>query len=161
MTHLNTIPRIEERLHDCKIHGLRLISEQFRSELLLDIDYVVQWPDCLQSADEGQLKFKVARATLRFLYVSNCSIHLDFNYILPQSFGLDVFIFEASKTPIAIPRGCASYFAWKIQTNSEKSWLEFNSSDVHLELCSNPIEVTMRQHLTESERGAQMGSDTI
>jgi hypothetical protein len=60
--------------HDNHVHGVRFIAgEHGAGELVLDIDYIVEW---LRTGDASQ--FRLLPATLRFTDVTNLHISLDY-----------------------------------------------------------------------------------
>ncbi len=61
--------------HDNHVHGLTLVEgEHGAGELLLDLDYIVEW---LPGTDAG-FRFRIVPAILRFLQVTDLRIALDY-----------------------------------------------------------------------------------
>ncbi len=61
--------------HDNHVHGLTVVeAEHGAGELLLDLDYIVEW---LPGTDAG-FRFRIVPAILRFLHVTDLRITLDY-----------------------------------------------------------------------------------
>jgi hypothetical protein len=61
------------QFHDNLLHGISFLVENFQSELRLDIDHILQWPNCPSEADET-LHFTVSKALLTFFDVTDLSV---------------------------------------------------------------------------------------
>jgi hypothetical protein len=60
--------------HDNHVHSLRVLEgENGAGELLLDLDYILEWLKCTDS-----MRFDLVPATLRFTGVTNLRIFLDY-----------------------------------------------------------------------------------
>lgn len=60
-------------LHDVRVYGLLFQRETCGANLILDIDYLAEWP----GAEDAERNFLVAPATLTFFDVVDLQIHLD------------------------------------------------------------------------------------
>ncbi|TDR37385.1 hypothetical protein DFR29_12547 [Tahibacter aquaticus] len=144
-----TDKRIFDDFHDNRIHGFRLIDDDFRSELEFDIDHITQWPTCV---DESEAIFEVARATLRFHHVTDTHIALRGGTGNYGSTMGQIFILSIERTPVETPLRVAEYYLWKIITNDRESVvIEFGAADFSLEISDTKFKVP-RQDLTYSER---------
>lgn len=139
---------ISGEFHDNRIHGLQLISDDFRSELLFDIDHIIQWPDC---AVGGEATFEVARATLRFHTVTDTHISIHTGGGTYATTPGEIFIDRIERTPVETPIRAPEYYLWKIHTNHDGVVIEFGAADFSLEISDRKLRVP-RQHLTQSER---------
>jgi len=63
----------EISLHDVRVYGLLFQRETCEANLILDIDYIAEWP----GAKDTERSFLVAPATLTFFDVVDLQIHLD------------------------------------------------------------------------------------
>lgn len=63
--------------HDCRVHSLAVReSDGFSGELILDIDYILEWPRQGEGAN-----FRVAQAFLRFHDVTDLRVGLSYQHV--------------------------------------------------------------------------------
>ncbi len=60
-------------LHDVRVYALLFQRGETKGNLVLDIDYIVEWP----SAEDAERRFLMVPATLTFADVVDLQIHLD------------------------------------------------------------------------------------
>lgn len=141
--------------HDCHVWSIDLQAGDpdvgdWRSELALDIDYIVDW---VGMAD-GETKFRVAPATLIFHGASDLRIAIE-----PQLPGGQVALHPLSidhveRTAIAQQKIYLDrpYYSWKIVLNWPSGGeISFGAWGFGQTLRAEPI-LTDRQHLTRIER---------
>lgn len=120
--------------HDCYIHGIAFIDE----ELHIDIDYIVEWPDCSNDI-EGSHYFKIRKAMLKFEDSWGSEIKLD-GYHRSIDW---VEKIEDSET---------EYAKWIIRTHDGSHLVEIKASGMVLEVLGKIHTVKNRQYLTSEER---------
>ena len=139
------------KFHDNLIHGFEIITEDFQSELHLDVDYIILWPSC-DTGDENAM-FSITQATLKFLNVTDLVIYIDrgkSGYTTSVSgVCIDRIECEEIETALRFP----AYYRWEIIMSDERSKISFGSSEMFLELIGKPLSVN-RQYLKQSERNS-------
>jgi len=103
--------------HDCAVHGLSILKgddEYGSGELVLDLDFIVEW----LRVGEGQLRFRVAPATLTFHDVSELKIAIDY-----QGAAMTPLSLHGIERGIVEQPGATSFQGWRLELN----W-PFNSS---------------------------------
>jgi hypothetical protein len=134
--------------HDNRIHGFQLVSDDLRSEILFDIDHILQWPDCVDGSEEI---FEVAKATLRFNTVTDTNISIRTGCGKYATTPGEIFIERIERTSVTTPIRVAEYYLWKIRTNHDGVVIEFGAAGFSLEISEIKLKVP-RQHLTQRER---------
>lgn len=138
------------QFHDNLLHGVSFLVENFRSELHLDIDHILQWPNCQHETNDTQL-FTVSRGLLRFFDVTDLSITIDSGdsgYTTAVSgVCIDVIERESISTTLRLP----TYYKWKVIMSDGVSVISFGSSSMSVELIGPALSVP-RQFLMEDER---------
>jgi hypothetical protein len=120
--------------HDNHIHGFRILEgEDGTGELLLDIDFILQW---LCDAESKECTFRIAPATLAFRQVSDLRITLD--YVSESAVVAPVSIGEIRREPRVYPNGFSSYH-WRIELNWPSGLIEFEASGFSQELRAEPV----------------------
>ncbi len=135
--------------HDNAIHGFRIIEGEdgCSGELVLDIDYIVEW---LQPQDDNAaFEFRVAPANLTFHEVTDLVVSVD--YAASTAAFQPMIIHEIQREFVTNPKGYSS-FVWNIDINwPRKSHISFHSSGFTQVLRAEPI-VFGAQYLSPSQR---------
>jgi hypothetical protein len=112
--------------HDCLIHGLRLgigdpKADVWRSDLILDRDYIVSWP-CIST---GQGRLQIAPATLTFDDAGDLRILIDCGDTRGQVALSEFSIDRVTREPIKNQKVCLDrpYYFWRIELNWPKAGL--------------------------------------
>lgn len=155
-----TTPDFDGRAwHDCYIRRLEIVAgepdeDDWVSDLVLDIDYITEWPTSEQPAS-----FLVAPARLTFHGVTGLRINLepiepDFRTAI-HLLSIDHIERERlTEQKVFLDR---PYYRWALVLNLPPSGLiEFGAWGWTQTLLAEPIR-THRQHLTRSERGKLIG----
>jgi hypothetical protein len=138
------------QFHDNLVHGLSFLVENFRSELHLDLDYILQWPNCLDASNKGQL-FAVSKSLLKFYDVTDLSVNIDWGdsgYTTAVS-GICIDMVERVSIPTTLR--FPDYYKWEITMSDGRSLISFGSSSMTFELIGNTLSVP-RQFLLDGER---------
>ena len=131
--------------HDNAIHAFRIIEGEICGDLVLDIDFIVEW---LQSI-EGAYRFRVAPSDLTFHEVSDLVISI--NYASASAAVGPMTIREIHRESITYPNGYSS-FAWKIELNwPPNSFISFCSNSFTQSQCMEPV-IIGAQYLSPEER---------
>lgn len=141
--------RVFDDFHDNRIHGFRLISEDFRSEIEFDIDHIILWPDFYAGGSEAI--FEVAKAALCFHIVTDINISLRSGNGQYAATAGEIVIDRIERVPVRTPIIVTEYYLWKIHTNHDGVVIEFGAKNFSLEVSEKRLKVP-RQHLTDSER---------
>ncbi|MBI4998078.1 MAG: hypothetical protein HZC22_14530 [Rhodocyclales bacterium] len=137
------------RWHDNAIHGVRLVesADGYSGDLMLDIDFIVEWLPPLEGSNE--FRFHVAPADLCFQRVSKLVLALDWTSsaaIFPP-----ITIHEVRRDPVVTPNGEPS-FEWRIETNHPpEGFISFRSAG-YVQTERKPAVTTDQQHLSQAER---------
>ena len=129
--------------HDNVLHAISFVDEDFKNDLILDIDYIIEWlnQDCACSHE-----FRVAPAHLVFHEVSNLKINLSKGPQL-MMFSYLADINGISREPIGENR-----YRWEIHLlGGEGNLISFEAAGFTQQTYKEPI-VTMLQHLTSEQR---------
>lgn len=135
--------------HDNAIHGIRLIESDdgHSGDLVLDIDFIVEWLQPLEGSNE--FRFRVAPADLCFQRVSKLVISLGWSSsgaVFPP-----ITIHQVSRIPFIAPDGRSS-FEWRIEMNHPpEGFISFHSCG-YLQAERKPAITTDQQHLSQTER---------
>jgi hypothetical protein len=129
--------------HDNIIYGLRLdvgdsMRSDFRSDLVLDIDHIVEWV----RATDGAMRFRVAPATLTFHDVSDLSIAVDFGDSGGQTMINELSIAGITREPVADQKVCLdrTYYRWRIALNwPQGGAISFCASSLTQTLRAEPV----------------------
>ncbi len=136
--------------HDNTVHGLRLRNPNtdYDSELVLDIDYIVEW---ICQVGRNTCRFAVAPAELTFVCVSN--LRIDVHLVLMESLIIDGIEREEITTEDEARRGHRRY-RWTISMHSfeqRANKIVIESSGFRQVLKKPPV-ITMNQDLDEDDR---------
>ena len=143
--------------HDNLIYGLHLRGADpdrgvWRSELLLDIDYIVEWICGIDS----RTKLRIAPATRTFHDVTNLQSTLDFyNDAYRQNIN-ELSIAEITRKPVDANKegSLGPYFEWSIEMNLPKDGkVTFGASAYSQILRANPV-LMDEQRLSADDRTA-------
>jgi hypothetical protein len=103
--------------HDDTLHGLRIevgdsARGDWRSELVLDIDHIVEWI----CEDGGRMRFRVAPATLTFHDVTDLAIAVDWGGSGHRIALHEAAIDAITRAPVADQKICLdrTYYRWRI-----------------------------------------------
>lgn len=151
---MNTLLTDEYQFHDCFVHGVYFDINPggIKSELHLDIDYIMQWLNCTENEDAI---FVVSKAVLKFHDVTDLSINIEWGktgYTSSVSGSCVINYIKSEK----IENGLRfeNYYKCEILTQSESSKILFGTSGMSLEMKGIPVKVVNRQYLTETERNS-------
>lgn len=135
--------------HDCYIHGISfdLVKEVYLGQetLIIDIDYIVGWPDCADKTMQENY-FNVSKANLKFKNINNLKINFSEN---------SQFIdrIEKISNPETIQISTSSRQPkWVIYNFRQDVIIELNASDMVVELMGKIHTIKNRQFLTSDER---------
>lgn len=149
----HSVPRPEQFTdfcwHDNAIHGFRLIegSDGCSGELVLDIDYIVEW--LAPKGGDNRFGFRVAPADLRFHEVTDLIISID--YASSHAAFQPMVIHAIQREVMIYPNGFSS-FAWRIEINwPENSYISFRANGFTQLLRAEPI-ISNSQSLPPSQR---------
>ena len=129
--------------HDNVLHAISFVDEDFKNDLILDIDYIIEWlnQDCGCSYE-----FRVAPAHLVFHEVSNLKINFSKG---PQ---LMMFSYLADINAISREPMGENRYRWEIHLlGGEGNLISFEASGFTQQTYKEPI-VTTLQHLTSEQR---------
>jgi hypothetical protein len=140
--------------HDCSIWGLALHAGDpddgdWTSELVLDIDFIVEWAPCC-----GIWDFLVAPASLVFKDVTEPKIQIEWP---DTGFAVSlnaVSIASIERERIVNQRVCLDrpYYVWRIQLNSPEGLISFGATGFTQTLCCDPVQNGPRQSLSWRQR---------
>ena len=136
--------------HDNVIHGFRISLPEpelgdWRSDLILDIDYIVEW----LCGDPQDVRFRVAPADLVFHDVGDLKIGLEY----PSGMLSEISINTIHRMPAkpAHDRGPPSY-DWRIEVHAPpRAALSFRASGFTQTLRGEPLTLP-QQSLTRAQR---------
>lgn len=140
----------KHQFHDCVIHGISFVTENFDSELHFEIDYIVDWP-CQLGIDNDEPIFTISMAKLYFSDVTDMIVNINQNkggYTTPTSL---IYIDEVAVEKINTPLRFDAYYKFNITMTDGWSKISFGASDMRFELIGKPLSVN-RQYLVSSER---------
>ena len=140
----------EYAFHDNRIHGVSFVAENFRSEIHLDIDCILGWPDC-ESALEVPPRFKVSKAVLSFFHVTDFEMNIDWGASGFTSAVSGIYIDRLTRQEAITSLRLPTYYLWSIVFTDDKSRFSLGASACQLKLIGDPI-VVERQHLLSAER---------
>ncbi|MDR2011462.1 MAG: hypothetical protein LBQ20_00150 [Rhodanobacter sp.] len=134
--------------HDVHVHGLKLENfsvEEGSCDLVLDIDYLLQWDTC----DDGMFRFTVCRAELRFHQVRNLKLALDY---ASTSAGMCPFsIHGIQRETLRYINGATSW-RWQITINWPLGSLQLDAPGFTQTLMGEPVVQQSRQWLSSAQR---------
>jgi len=141
--------------HDCHVWGFELRppdpdNNDWRSELALDIDYIVEWI----CRTDGGATFRVAPATLVFRDVSDLCIDCDFRSEGPPATIQPASVDDIERTPTSarLGREAGERWNWKIALNwPQGGSMTFAASGFSMRLRREPVE-TPEQSLSPRVR---------
>jgi hypothetical protein len=137
--------------HDNHVHGLQIRSgEHGAGELVLDIDYIVEW----LCETDGTCQFRLAPASLTFRDVTDLRIDVDFASV---SAALGPFsIGEIRREFTGSPPAAA---AWRIDVNWPRGAISFHAIGF-TQVLRGPAVVKAEQWLEPAERDPRKISGT-
>lgn len=138
------------KYHDNVVHGIRFLVEEFVSEIVLDIDYIVLWP--VEACDEvNKPIFRVARCDLRFTDVTDLKVDVDWGESGYTTAVAGTSIDRIDRHLVATTLRVPAYYHWNVVMNDGRSRVSFGASSMLPEIKGESIEVP-RQYLNDSER---------
>ena len=135
--------------HDNAIHGFQIIEgpDGCSGELILDIDFIVEWLP--PEKDSNSFQFRIAPADLTFHEVTELVISVD--YASCTAALQPMTIHEIHREAVTYPNGYSS-FAWKIEVNwPRNSFISFRAPSFTQLLRAEPI-TSGAQYLSPSLR---------
>ncbi|WP_263147850.1 hypothetical protein [Pseudomonas sp. RIT-PI-AD] len=136
----------EYNWHDNKIWGINLEQDLFESNLIIDIDHIVDW----SGACEGH--FLVAPAYLVFSDVTDLRVVIDWGNSGYMNAVINTSINKIKRETVKSPIKVEQYFKWEILMNDGVSSLIFGASGVRQIFRKPPVSVD-RQWLSKAQRG--------
>ena len=131
--------------HDNAIHAFRIVEGEICGDLVLDIDFIVEWLPPV----EGAYRFRVAPSDLTFHEVSDLVVSI--NYAAASAAVGPMTIHEIHRESVTYPNGYSS-FAWKVELNwPPNSFITFCSDSFTQSQRIEPI-TTGAQYLSPEER---------
>ncbi|XZG69537.1 hypothetical protein ACTSKR_12875 [Chitinibacteraceae bacterium HSL-7] len=108
--------------HDNAIHAFRIIEGELCGDLVLDIDFIVEWLELV----DGIFQFRVAPSDLRFHEISDLVISI--NYEAASAIVQPITIYEIRREDITYRDGSTS-FSWEIELHwPPNSFISFRSA---------------------------------
>ena len=149
--------------HDNLIYALHIRAPDpdagdWRSELLLDIDHIVEWI----CAPNGKAKFRVAPATLVFHDVTDLRIQLDMSGAVPLALN-ELSIDAVEKSPARHPGQASAlpYHRWRIGLNLPRNGeITFGASGYTQTLRAEPA-LLEEQRLPAGTRAGLLRPDAM
>ncbi len=111
--------------HDCYVHGVRWGDHS----LMLDLDYILQWTE-----NSGAYNFWVAPAELRFEYVSEAKLFLDWD----QS-GMECQIHGLYRRDHRLAFNGSHAYRWEIEFTRPQGSVNFWSASFKLSIQAAPV----------------------
>jgi hypothetical protein len=102
--------------HDNFIHGFGFLAENFESQLNIDIDHIIEWPNFCDQGNDG-CKFKVSRGILKFFNVTDFFINLDRGKTNCTRSNFLNSIDKIGKELIFTTLSISEYYGWKMIKN--------------------------------------------
>ena len=139
------------RWHDNVIYGFSFElgdpeKQDWRSDLVFDIDFIAEW---VRESDEGQMRFRVAPATLRFQNVGDLSISIDHGDSGGRVAMSELSIGSVKRERLDRP---FDYWRWTIDLNAPQgARISFCASGFTQTLREEPVLLT-EQHLPRRHR---------
>jgi hypothetical protein len=138
------------QFHDNLLHGISISVEGFRSELHLDLDYIVDWPAC-ESGNPQTPKFSVAKGMVTFYDVTDLCLNINWGTSGYTTAVSGPYIDMVQREKIVPGLRIAEYFKWRVVFTDQRSSITFGASSMSFETHGNCMEVA-RQYLTDAER---------
>ena len=113
--------------HDCYVHGIRW--DVSSHALILDLDYIVEWTE-----DDGNLKFWVAPAELRFEYASDVKLVLDWTKLAMECQIHDIRRNECKATPNG-----SEIVRWEIEFATPRGSIELWAANFEMKIQAEPL----------------------
>lgn len=135
--------------HDNAVHGFRVLEgpDGFSGELILDIDYLIEWLPPKAKGDG--FEFQIAPADLIFHEVTDLIVSID--YVASSAALGPMSIHQVHRDAITYPSGSPS-FAWKIEMNwPANAFISFQSIGFTQVLRAEPV-ISGAQRLLPSRR---------
>jgi hypothetical protein len=140
----------EYAFHDSRVHGISFVTEGFSSEVHLDIDCILRWPDCDADGDTLPL-FTVSKGLLSFFDVTDLVMKVDWGTsgftTAVSGIYIDRVVRQEAKTSLRFP----AYYSWDIIFSDSTSQLSLGASSCIQKQVGNPL-VVDRQFLLREER---------
>ncbi|MPZ97787.1 MAG: hypothetical protein GEU80_00380 [Dehalococcoidia bacterium] len=145
--------------HDDSVYGLRLRvgdpeAGDWTSDLVLDLDHIVEWVRAPDGDDGHGIRFRVAPAELVFHGVTDLSVDLPSRTEGMQVALSALMVDGVERAPVEDQRVYLdrTYYAWRIALNDPSGGLiRFGAVGFTMRLLREPL-LLDRQHLTRAER---------
>lgn len=134
--------------HDNMIRGLKFCVEDFVSDFILDVDHIIEWPDCSES---DVLSFKVVPGSLRFENVTDLMVQIIWPTSGYSSSVTGVQIDKIARLSVSTPMRFPNYYSWEISMTDGRSKISFGAS-ASLFTPSGDPQIVNRQYLNDRER---------
>ena len=135
----------DAKWHDNKIHGFFFRQEKFVSDIVFDIDFILEWL-CKETC-----KFKIAPASLVFHNVTDLRIVIDWGDSDFQRSVMGMHIVEIKRNIVKTRMKFPEYYKWNIELSDKHSEINFGASGFTQYLRSEAI-WTDKQFLTIEQR---------
>ena len=139
-----TCEDVKHTFHDASVYGMCLISpepdqQDWRSELILDIDYILEWI----KNDDGLISFRLVQAELCFVNVSDLRVVFGFPQVTINPLPIDQIV--RSDRPLGV-RELYREYRWDIVLNDGLDGkLTFRASGYRLKEIGNSITFGQQQ----------------
>lgn len=134
--------------HDNLIHGFKFTAEDFVSDLIVDIDHILEWPDC---GGEGEAQFRVVAGDLRFTDVTDLKVEIIWPTSGYTTAVTALQIDRVERREVVTTMRFPNYFSWEIVMTDGRSKVSFGASAVSFYAKGSSLEVD-RQYLTDAQR---------
>jgi hypothetical protein len=136
-THWNESDFEELSWHDCSVFGISFDVGNDRSDLRLDLDFIVEWI----CGTGGSARFRVAPALLTFHHVTDAGVRIE-----PFGGAYQVALFppvisQVYRERVAEQRVCLDrpYYAWRIELVAPGGTISFGASGFTQALEREPV----------------------
>lgn len=137
----------EYEFHDCMIHSMKYVVEEWEINFLLDIDYILEGP----MNDEAPFSFRLTKGSIIFHNVIDIGIDIN-SKIEEHHYNIsNPIILKIEVSENMIIKNNITYYEWNIYTIDNKKTFSILASNMKFDPCQNSIIVT-RQHLYTEER---------
>ena len=132
--------------HDSFIHGFSMDQTDLRSDLVIDIDHIVDW-----RCEEERTEFLISPASLTFHDVTDLRLVIDWGEsgYIKSVFGM--YIIDIYREMVETKMRFERYYRWIIELNDSNSSIAMGASGYTHFQRKEPIWVD-RQGLTKDQR---------
>ncbi|MCX4027829.1 hypothetical protein H0A36_28555 [Endozoicomonas sp. SM1973] len=133
--------------HDNMIHGFSfdVNAEEFRSDLIIDIDYIVEW-----SCDD-ESEFKISPSFLTFHDITDLYINIDWGESGFMNAASGIFIIDIQRKSVETKLRMKNYYKWTIILNDKNHSISFGASGFTQKAYIDPVSTDI-QYLKKNQR---------